>query len=34
MIAAKDLKHNLTEEKQNGERTNVWFSTATPCHTD
>ena len=23
MIAAKDLKHNLTEEKQNGEKTNV-----------
>jgi hypothetical protein len=24
MIAAKDLKHNLTEEKQKQEKTNVW----------
>lgn len=23
MIAAKDLKHTITEEKQNGEKTNV-----------
>jgi hypothetical protein len=23
MIAAKDLKHNLTEEKQNGHKTSV-----------